>query len=68
MAPLPPQPFTRWYTSLKAAVYYIQQEPLNPDRGKRFSSSKTSRPALGPSQPPIQPVSEFFHGVKAVGA
>jgi hypothetical protein len=33
-----------------------------------FLSSEMSRPALGPTQTPIQGVPEFFPGGKAVGA
>jgi hypothetical protein len=33
-----------------------------------FSSAKPSGSALGPTQPPVQRISEFFPGTKAVGA
>ena len=41
---------------------------LNPGKGKRFlSSSNTSRPTLGPTQPPIRWMLVFFPRVKQLG-
>jgi hypothetical protein len=50
-----------WDSSVGIATgYELDDRGSNPGRGKIFVLSTTSRPALGPTQPPIQWVQEAF--------